>query len=222
MRKKNKTIHLLETIPEVKPKEKDVSKILQTLKEEKNNDDKKIKVSFQFFDRKNKLFNLGEIENEWFIDLIDTMKLLTEITKKQLFGEYRDKFKPHPYDEIEKLNCKDEMLINPQYEAWQLRLDKSHGRLHGFFVENTYYIRFLDRWHNMYDDKKYGGVTYKDFPLTEYDVLEQKYEQQLNETKQYKEKSNKLEKSLNNSFEAVCNNCSSCENANKIYKNFKF
>ena len=53
MRKKNKTIHLLETIPEVKPKEKDVSKILQTLKEEKNNDDKKIKISFQFFDRKN-------------------------------------------------------------------------------------------------------------------------------------------------------------------------
>ena len=123
---------------------------------------------------------------------------------------------------IEILNCKDSMLTNPQYEAWQLRLDKSHGRLHGFFVENTYYIRFLDRWHNMYDDKKYGGVKYKEFPITEYDRLEQKYEQQVSIADKYKERNDELEEIIHNSFEAVCDNCSECDKVNKIYGKFNF
>lgn len=221
MPKKDKIVNKLKTIPEVNAKEKDVSKILQTLKEENQSEDKKIRISFQFFDRENKLFNLGEIENGWFIDLIDTFKLLNDITKKQLFGEYKNKFKPHPYDEEEKLNCKDKMLIHPQYEAWQLRLDKSHGRIHGFFVENTYYIRFLDRWHNMYDDKKYGGIKYKEFPLTEYDKLEQRCKQQVIVIEQYRDKKDELEKTLQDSFEAVCNNCVNCNKVNDIYGNFK-
>lgn len=220
MPKNNKIISKLKIIPEVNVKEKDVSKILQTLRAENKSEDKKIKISFQFFDRENKLFNLGEIENGWFIDLIDTLKLLTSITKKQLFGEYKDKFKPHPYDEEEKLNCKDEMLINPQYESWQLRLDKSHGRFHGFFVENTYYIRFLDRWHNMYNDKKYGGIKYKEFPITEYDKLEKKCKEQIIIIENYKEKNDKLKQSLHNSFEAVCDNCFNCAKADNIYKKF--
>lgn len=221
MPKKNKIVDKLKTIPEVEVKEKDVSIILQTLKEENKGIEKKIKISFQFFERINELFNLGEVENEWFIDLLDAMKLLTNITKKQLFGEYKGKFKPHPYDKIEQLNYKDEMLINPQYEAWQLRLDKSHGRFHGFFVENTYYIKFLDRWHNMYNDKKYGGIQYKSFPCTEYDKLEQRYEEEVAEKKQYEEKNKKLTETLEKSFEAICNNCANCDKVDDVYKNFK-
>lgn len=221
MHKKDKITKKLETIPEVRAKEKNVSKILQTLKEENKSEEKKIKISFQFFDRKNELFNLGGIEKEWFIDLLDVLQLLSSITRKQLSGEYNNKFHPHPYNNIEILNCKDDMLTNPQYEAWQLRLDKSRGRLHGFFVENTYYIRFIDRWHNMYDDKKYGGVQYKAFPLTEYDKLEQKYEEKLIEVEQYKNKNEKLQGSLQRSFEAMCSNCSNCAKVDNVYKNFE-
>ena len=42
--KKNKMMKNLATIPEVKPQEKDVSRILQTLKEERKSPDKKIKT----------------------------------------------------------------------------------------------------------------------------------------------------------------------------------
>lgn len=222
MHKKNRIINTLKTIPEVSAKEKDVSKILQTLQEEEKGEDKKIKISFQFFDRSNELFNLGETEKEWFINLLDALKLLSNITRRQLSGEYKNKFQPHPYGNKEILNCKDAMLTNPQYEAWQLRLNKSQGRLHGFFVENTYYIRFLDRWHNMYDDKKYGGIKYKNFPLTEYDKLEQEYKEQEIILEQYKNKNDELEESLQNSFKAVCDNCSDCDKVNKIYGKFKF
>lgn len=219
--KKNKMMKNLATIPEVKPQEKDVSRILQTLKEERKSPDKKIKISFQFLNRDNKLFNIGEIEKEWFISLIDVLKLLSSITRKELKHQYKDKFHPHQYADKEKLNYKDEMLTNPQYEAYQLRLDKSSGRLHGFFVENTYYVIFIDRWHNMYNDKKYGGIQYKSFPITQYDKLEQQYNEKVIEVQQYIEKNQKLKTSLEKSFAAVCNNCSECKKVNAIYSEFE-
>lgn len=221
MPKKSKITSKLSVIPEIETKEKDIAKVLQTLKEENAEDEKKIKLSFRFFDRNNSLFNLGEVENEWFIDLLDSMKLLTKITRKQLFGEYKEKFKPHPYNEIKKLNWKDEMLTNPQYEAWQLRINKSKGRFHGFFVENIYYIKFLDRWHNMYDDKKYGGIEYKEYPITSYEKLEAELKNKSELVEKYKFKSSRLEKTLTDGFSAICDNCSDCEKVDKVYKNFE-
>lgn len=213
MLKNKKVENKLKNIPELQPKHANVIETLKTLKEESKSEKTKIKISFQFFERNNKLFNLGEVESEWFIKVIDTLQLLSQITRKQLFGEYKEKFKPHPYNDIDKLNLKDDMLTNQQNEAYQIRITKSKGRLHGFFVENIYYIRFIDRWHNMYNDVKYGGITIKMFPDSMYDILEDKY-------KELEEKNIKLEKQLNNNFNALCNNCSDCQKSEKIYKSF--
>ena len=225
MPKKNRNIiDQLKGIPEIKAEKKDVSKILQTLKEENKSDSKqqKINLSFDFLDRENELFNMGEAETEWFIDLMDTYKLLTGITKKQLFGEYKEKFKPHPYKDIEKLNFNNEMLTNPQYEAWQLRISKSKGRLHGFFVENTYYVIYIDRWHNMYDDPKYGGIDYKEYPQGMYEILETRCLQQEDENKESIQKNKELEEKLLMGAEAICNECIECPKVDKVHKFFSW
>lgn len=211
---KNNVANKLKKIQKVPNKEKNIPEILRTLKEENKSEEQKITISFKFWDRENKLFNLGEIESEWFIELLDMLKLLSNITKKQLFGEYRDKFEPHPYNDIDKLNYPDEMLTNPQYEAWQLRITKSKGRVHGFFVENTYYVRFIDRWHNMYNDVKYGGIVFKVPPISMYSMLETKY-------KETELKLQKAEKQINEGFNAVCENCSECSKVDKVYKFFE-
>ena len=212
--RKNKSIeNKLKSIPEIKPKHVDIVETLKTLKEENKSENQKIKISFQFFERENKLFNLGEVESEWFVELLDTLQLLTQITKKQLFGEYKDKFKPHPYSDVDKLNFKDDMLLNMQNEAYQLRITKSKGRIHGFFVENTYYIRFIDRWHNMYDTVKYGGIVIKIPPSSMYDVLETKY-------KELEQTNIALSEQLNNGFNAFCDNCSECSKSENIYRFF--
>lgn len=203
----------LKSIPELQPTSINVIDTLKTLKEENKSEKQKIKISFQFFERNNKLFNLGEVEGEWFIELLDVLQLLSKITKKQLFGEYKDKFKPHPYTDIDKLNFKDDMLSNLQNEAYQLRITKSKGRIHGFFVENIYYIRFIDRWHNMYDTVKYGGITIKAFPNSMYDILETR-------CKKLEATNAELTAQLNNGFNEFCNNCSDCQKSEKIYKLF--
>ena len=197
----------LSTIPEVKPLKNNVIDILSRLKEENtgNLSDKKIKISFEFFEQNNKYFSLGNIENEWFTDLFEELKELSKITRKQLFTEYRRKYKPHSYiSSISLLNYKDEYLTNPQYEGVQLRLDKSSGRIHGFFIENVYYIRFLDRRHNMYNSEGYGGVVFVPFPKTMTEKLEE-------ENKNQKEKILGLEKKIENNVEILCSNCSECK-----------
>ena len=81
----------LYAIPEAKPLKNNVINTLSRLKEENigNLGEKKIKISFEFFDSNNKYFSLGKIENEWFTDLFEELKELSKITKKQLFTEYK-------------------------------------------------------------------------------------------------------------------------------------
>ena len=208
MPKKHNVLKDLNNIPQASNVRINTTEILKTLEKENetNNLDKKIKVSFRFLDRNNELFNMGSADVSWLIDVLDTLKLLTELTKKQVFNEYWRKFQPHQYTEIEKLKYKDEFLTNPQYEeCYQLRITKSTGRIHGFFINEVYYIRFFDKDHNMYDDKRYGGPKYYLAPPTSYEVLQERN----NEL----ELSNKIlvEKNKKN-YDIIFNNCMGCPN----------
>lgn len=203
------------SIPEAKPPKNNVVNTLSRLKEENAGElqNKNIKISFEFFESQNEYFSLGNIENEWFTDLLEELKELSKITRKQLFIEYKNKYKPHPYiNNIEALNYKDEYLTNPQYEGVQIRIDKSSGRIHGFFIENVYYIRFLDRRHNMYNSEGYGGVTFVPFPKTTVEKLE-------DENQEQKERIVKLEKRHEKNAEILCDNCLDCEK--KVYNKFE-
>lgn len=205
----------LKAIPEVKPPKNDVVGTLSRLTEENigNYENKKIKISFEFFDSKNEFFSLGNIESEWFTDLFEELKNLSNITKKQLFNEYKKKYKPHPYiKNLKSLNYKDEYLTNPQFDGVQLRLTKSTGRIHGFFIGNVYYIRFLDRRHNMYNSEGYGGLEFVEFPKTCFEKLEE-------ENKKQKDIILELEKRNEDNAEILCDNCMEC--SKEIYKRFK-
>lgn len=205
----------LNAIPEAKPLKSNVVDTLSRLKEENIGDvtEKKIKVSFEFFDAENKFFTLGNIEKEWFTDLLEELKNLSNLTKKQIFNEYKKKYKPHPYyDSLKSLNYKDEYLTNPQYEGTQLTLTKSTGRIHGFFIGNIYYIRFLDRWHNMYNSEGYGGVKYFPKARSDFERLE---EENNIQKQQIMTLENKIEKNAT----ILCDNCMKCNK--EVFKKFE-
>lgn len=205
----------LMAIPEVKPPKNNVVDTLSRLKEENAGDitEKKIKISFEFFDSDNELFTLGNIDVEWFTDLLEELKSLSQLTRKQIFNEYKRKYKPHPYNEsLKSLNYKDEYLINPQYQATQLTLTKSTGRIHGFFIGNIYYIRFLDRWHNMYNSEGYGGVKYFSKARTDFERLEE-------ENNIQKQQIITLENKLEKNATILCDNCMECNK--EVFKKFE-
>lgn len=207
-----KKLDKLEKIPPIQKDSIKVNIVSEKLKviqsENHGGKDDKIKISFEVFAREVKLFNLGSATSEWYISLFDTLNHLTSITKKQLFSEYYSKYEPHHYEG--KINLKDEYLLNEQIsdEAYQLRISKSKGRIHGFFVGNTYYIRFLDNEHNMYDSEGYGTVVACSYPMNPYDILSIENKQLKASLLEEKEK-NECNSSL------ICNYCSECNVVDK-------
>jgi len=143
---------------------------VRSVKEKFGKESPKTIFSFQFFDRTEHCFNLGGAHvvcDNWFVSLLDTVKELSEIT----WVEARQKghYNIHPHD-WEKANFKykifDDDTLN-QLDCCQFSLGQGKGRVHGFKIDNVFYIYWLDPNHNMYDmdgHEPHHAYKYKPLP----------------------------------------------------------
>lgn len=134
----------------------------------------KLTFSFRFFDRSHEFFNLGGTCIEWCFTLFDILSEVSKQTKNELLTINRNFYDTHLLDwgkTSTKFNFDDNIL--EQYDAYQFRLGKSKGRVHGFIIGNCFYIVWLDPSHNLYPDDKYGGIkTYQFNPSCHEKLLE--------------------------------------------------
>lgn len=165
MSKRNKN----KKIPENKVK-KDIAK------SDTNVNDRNVIFSFDALDRHNKLFNMGDYENNplsvekgWFLDLLDC---LTDVSKLKL----KDFRKAGKYD-LHHVSWDNTNIKRPemyeQYDFYQFRINKSKGRLIGFFIENCFHILWLDRHHNLTNSEGYGGVVQYKIPKSLYELQDE-------------------------------------------------
>lgn len=160
------------------PQDEKVKKVIPVSIEERNRlyerANEKIIFSFNFWDRDNELFNLGSMEKrkvaicaEWFITFIDTLKEISKLTPNELKQEYRNHYDYHHHDWNKvkaKFNFDDNFLS--QIDGVQFRLSASKGRVHGFMIGNRFYIVWLDPYHNLNPDDRFGGIKYYEKPET--------------------------------------------------------
>ena len=152
----------LKNIAPKKSKDIQTSKVLYTLSAEqkeklKDRVTENVTFSFEIFDRTHKYFNLGELEkvcDSWFIKLFDVLNHISKISWNKFKTTERGIYDPHQYSN----NVNEKFWLDEQYKenAWQFRLDKSHGRVHGILIGNIFYICLLDPHHNMYNSKGYA------------------------------------------------------------------
>lgn len=182
----------------------------QTKMKERTNEN--LVFSFEIFDRTHEAFNLGKIDYNWFISLIDVLNDMSTMPWKKVLLERRSIYDPHTHN-WSKTNYKfnfDEETLN-QNDGWQFRLNKSKGRVHGFLVGNVFYIYWLDPHHNMNDSEGYPGVEIYKPSLSEYEILEQcniQHEQTISEL-------NERLKDAEELYYTEAEKCSSCD-----YKKF--
>lgn len=145
--------------------------------------------SFENFDREEPLFNLGDesgkdrvVSGKWFLDLLACLKDASGYKDRQ---EWRTKRDLHPVD-WDHANAPKPANVD-QYEYYQFRINKSRGRVIGYFIDETFYIVWFDPHHNLTDSEGYGTATYYNRPRSEYEDL-------LNELHEYKEKDQKSQK----------------------------
>lgn len=136
--------------------------------------DKSFSFSFACFDRTHELFNLGDktkegvVSGKWFLDFLDCLKSVSNKNIVELKSSLHDL---HPIL-WNKTNTK-APANSEQCEYWQFRINKSKGRIIGFFIDGVFYIVWLDPHHNLTNSEGYGGVNRYKAGLSLYETQEQ-------------------------------------------------
>jgi hypothetical protein len=114
-----------------------------------------ISFSFKYFNNSHAKFSyLGKDDNYW-ITLIVRLKDLSGLTAQELRQGRNRALRCHPIDwESDKVseNCfgipEEEQLVDTPYQF--SLTSNEHGRVHGFFIEDVFYVVWLDPDHQLY------------------------------------------------------------------------
>jgi len=120
--------------------------------------DKNVVFSFELLDI-NKFFNIDCTCHNWSSDLMCVLKSLSGVTRKQFESDTHLRngtYRIH-YHKNAKPPIPFPVKINLS-EVEQIRFGASKGGIHGFMIENVFYIVWLDPLHNMYPSERHGGL----------------------------------------------------------------
>lgn len=164
----------------------------------KDTENQKVLFSFESLER-NEYFNLDGTCVRWSSDLFDTMQKASKITMKDIHaGIYSGKTSPFRIHRHE--NAKPPCSIPPNIsldDLWQIRISLSKGGIHGLFIDNVFYVLWLDPQHNLYPDKNHGGLVKIEPPSTCCKERDAKIADLSNKLKEAKDREDFLEKYIN-------------------------
>ena len=117
--------------------------------------DPEARVSFNFrrLIEKEKKFVYCSKEVKYFLSLVERLKDISNFTKKQLVNDHSKSLRFHPIDFKDKSvseNTFDILSEDVDDDAWQFSLSSNeYGRVHGYFVDDVFYIVWLDPDHKL-------------------------------------------------------------------------
>lgn len=114
--------------------------------------------SFEMLDE-NEFFRLDGTCQNWSKDLFDVLKEVSAHTFKELTSGSFTGSSPLRVHRHQNVRPPCEVPYNIDLnEMWQIRISASKGGIHGLFIENIFYVVWLDPQHNLYPDKRHGGL----------------------------------------------------------------
>lgn len=134
----------------------DISKIAKTLV-----------ISYKYLDTSNKKYSMNSLTDtrirlKYSKDFNEKMKEYCnhENFKTAIFGSYGDNNRIHRIDwndnrirENSFTSLDTNLFSQIKDECWQLGINNETFRIHGFFIENVFYIVWFDPLHNLYHRK---------------------------------------------------------------------
>jgi hypothetical protein len=117
-----------------------------------------IRFSFKFYQPDHEEMHCRDREADYFRKLLDRIKDLSNEPIKSLTQGKTDRTtRFHPINFREERVSRDGFGIAgwEQYDdaAWQFSLSANeHGRVHGFLIENVFYVVWLDPRHRLYSN----------------------------------------------------------------------
>ncbi|MFP7234127.1 hypothetical protein SFC70_19815 [Bacillus subtilis] len=166
--------------------EGDRKKIEESLKQN-------IVFSWKYFDKDHKVYNCGGIEMPWMISFLETLKNISGLTIQDLRKEEGKRkglrFHPIRWGKVtqQKFNFNDQFFEQIRDNCYQLSLSTGKGRFHGFLIENSFFVVWLDPFHQLELMKDHGGVQEFEYPINDYELLKFEYEELKKENNILKE-----------------------------------
>lgn len=98
-------------------------------------------------------FNYNDKDKHYFMSLIDRIKCLCGISVTEFRTTRNASIRIHPI-KWEETSRRGFGMRNPELndsDAWQFSVSRNaHGRVHGFFIADVFYIRWFDPDHNLF------------------------------------------------------------------------
>lgn len=155
--------------------------------------EKGLKFSFEALET-NEYFALDGTCPNWTRELLNMLKECSAHSAVELRnGGFQNKFRVHNHETADPpSNLPEGVALKDLY---QIRISQSKGGIHGIFgVGDVFYVIWLDPLHNMYPDKRYGGLRKVKAGSTcckdrdeELALLREELENTKNEAKEWKE-----------------------------------
>ena len=112
--------------------------------------------SFMFFQDNHEKYNCRDREISYWVAFLDRLKNLSSLTALEMMNNRSSALRCHPIDwsrtsESEFGIPNEKQLVNIPYQF--SISSNAHGRVHGFFLDEVFYIVWLDPNHLLYSAK---------------------------------------------------------------------
>ena len=141
----------------------------------------RIIFSFQLLE-KNEYFGIDKRCSGWASELFFRLKDISSFTINELRSGQVGTCRIHNHEKATPPIQIPHQIA--QKDFVQIRVGKSKGGIHGVFVENIFFVVWLDPLHNMWPDDKHGGLKQVQMPCFCCDEMEKTKEKLANKTKE--------------------------------------
>ena len=115
---------------------------------------KKVSFNFRRLEEKLEKFNYSCRDSKYFCTLMKRLKDISTMDKIDMTVRNKRALRCHAIDfksETVTENTFGVLGEDVEDDAWQFQLSSNkHGRVHGYFVENVFYVVWLDPEHQLY------------------------------------------------------------------------
>lgn len=111
--------------------------------------------NFKSLYQKNGKFCYDGMDEQYFLKLIERLKELCKFRRIELVNNHSKSLRFHQIDFRRDADLSERTFgilgHDVDDDAWQFELSvNEHGRVHGYFIENIFYIVWLDPRHELY------------------------------------------------------------------------
>lgn len=114
-----------------------------------------VSFNLKYLQEKEGKFNYCGCENTYFNTLLSRLRDISRMNRKEMTLSQKDSLRCHQIDFInDRVSEKSSGILQKEEaieDAWQFQLTSNeHGRVHGFFIGNVFYVVWLDPKHELY------------------------------------------------------------------------